>query len=387
MKKTIIVNKKANLRLEFDGDEWKFYDLKWYLEYLEQQKDSGEEIDLDQLEPLVLEHWHVEESPYYLYRFLKEFGDPDRLMRRVAARVPDLKPLIDGFYEQRARLDERMFLMSVTRSGMLDSCTENLWLVLEPDGSYSISASLDTADPLQDPDQRGYERNAYGEIAGGGHGGFRGAPGLYEAIAGIYEDSFSDMTGIDWNRIIKRLEPDLPALASGLKDVLDRFDEKGVPDQMEETDLYDWIGILSSDSCVWAAESRIKQAIHRFPFSGMFYAARGDLRMSLQRIAEAALDYETALQLGFENCHVLAYLGVCLDQLGDLGSALEYLDQAIELEPENGEGYLARSIICRHHGRFEQASLDEAKLRQIEGETSQFVCGFFDGIAEEKGDA
>jgi len=61
--------------------------------------------------------------------------------------------------------------------------------------------------------------------------------------------------------------------------------------------------------------------------------------------------------------------GLCLAMLGDMGGALEQLDQAIEINEKYAEAYLNRAIVLNELGRFEEArvSFERAGLLETEG--------------------
>ena len=111
-----------------------------------------------------------------------------------------------------------------------------------------------------------------------------------------------------------------------------------------------------------SALTKVNALIKKDPNNGYYYEIRGDVLMKLNKPADAAKSYRTALKLDpGKNSTIQAALGQALLSSGDAKGAVKELSQALQGDKSNG---LAYEYLARAYGQL--GKISEAELATAE---------------------
>lgn len=112
---------------------------------------------------------------------------------------------------------------------------------------------------------------------------------------------------------------------------------------------------LKGDNQPDKALASISQAIELYPEYFQALTQRGDLYLSMHKLAEAAADFDRALKVNALYEPALRGAGYCRLEKGDFAEAARYLDQAARAAPDNASTLLLLGIAKLELNRTEEA--------------------------------
>src|SRR2546426_5516419 len=108
---------------------------------------------------------------------------------------------------------------------------------------------------------------------------------------------------------------------------------------------------------------------------------RGDKYFARGQYREAIIEYRNVLRVEPANVRVIRQLGLAHYQLGEAGSAFDYLEKAHGLGPPNVEGRQKLAAVYLFGGRLAEAQREAALLLRQDPRKDQALAGFGGGAA------
>lgn len=356
-----LIDERGHLICEFDGTVWRFFE-------------DSTNVDIS----AKLSHSEVRDTPYWLYRELENFGNAASLLKHLGTKSPELSRLIEGFFQEKKRLQHRLVLFEKAGSGVVDEFVDRISISENPGRGYVVEATIE-----DDKSYREYTRNAFGEIVTVTAANLYDADDILEAIEEITSEDHWDNKGWTWKETLSNLSIRYPAYAAEIEQ---RLNDHGRVNSRRIKDESYFVRRISSFCSAERFDFALKcahEAIERFPFSAILRAARGEVYFSKADIENAKKDYETALQFDMEDPSILNNLGICYFVSHEFELALTSLTKAIELKPKP-EMYMLRAKVYRRIGKVEMAISDELEANKLSDAEVQGDFGHLDADSPTK---
>jgi lipoprotein NlpI len=115
------------------------------------------------------------------------------------------------------------------------------------------------------------------------------------------------------------------------------------------------------------------------PKNAMAYLARGTMRLSEGKYADAVADFDKCLELEPKNADAYLSRGMAHFMLGKVKESATDFDKEIELKPERGPGHWMRGISLYYAGRFEEGkkqfdAYQKTDSNDVENAVWHFLC-------------
>ncbi|MCI4671881.1 MAG: tetratricopeptide repeat protein [Bacteroidia bacterium] len=129
----------------------------------------------------------------------------------------------------------------------------------------------------------------------------------------------------------------------------------------------------NKDTCLQSVELLDKLDKFRLDESFM-YSLRATVKMEIEDMDGAIRDYKTAIRMGSKIAEDYSQIAkIYMFALADFDSALNYINQAIALEPNEPIYYTNRAIIYRNIVNYQSALAEHDKAISLAPESSDFL--------------